>query len=129
MPQLHPLCDDDDTPPNECYNNFSPLAFSPLASVEAARFGLFAVAIVDVVAPPVPLVAFDAVTLDDAAEGTEAAALVLGGGWPGAFFNCQLFSSIATNFFRRSRYWLYSSMSLWPAPSTHNGSTAFGHFS
>lgn len=69
--------------------------------------------------PPEPLVTFDAVTLEDAAEDTEAAAAfdaVLGGGWPGAFFNCQLFSSIVTNFFKRSRYWLYSSMSLWPAP-------------
>ncbi len=27
---------------------------------------------------------------------------------------------------RRSRYWLYSSMSLCPAPSTHSGSTALG---
>lgn len=27
---------------------------------------------------------------------------------------------------RRSRYWLQSSMSLWPAPSTHSGSTALG---
>ncbi|KAF3834920.1 hypothetical protein F7725_027478 [Dissostichus mawsoni] len=27
---------------------------------------------------------------------------------------------------RRSRYWLYSSMSLCPAPSTHRGSTALG---
>lgn len=99
--------------------------------MEAARFGLFAVAAVDVVAPPLPpLVAFDAATLDDVAEDTDGAVVVvLGGGWPGAFFNCQLFSSIATNFFRRSRYWLYSSMSLWPAPSTHSGSTAFGHFS
>lgn len=112
------------------------MAFSPLGSVVTARLGLLAVAATvaddeeDVVAPP-PLVVFDAVTLDAAADGTEAAAfaVVLGGGCPGTFLNCQLFSSIATNFFRRSRYWLYSSMSLWPAPSTHKGSTALGHFS
>lgn len=84
---MHPPCDDDDddTPPNECYNNFSPLAFSPLGSVVTARFGLLAVDEDDEVTPPPPepLVAFDAVTLEDAAEDTEAAAafdVVLGGG-------------------------------------------------
>jgi hypothetical protein len=47
----------------------------------------------------------------------------------GAFFNCQLTSSWVMNFFKRSKYWLYSSTSLWPAPSTQSGSTAFVHFS
>lgn len=37
---------------------------------------------------------------DDAA----AAAVDKGGGWPGAFFNCQLLSSTEINFFKRSRY-------------------------
>lgn len=38
----------------------------------------------------------------------------------------QLVSSVDTNVFNRSRYWLYSSTSLCPAPSTQSGSTALG---
>lgn len=61
----------------------------------------------------------------------------------------QLASSTETNCFNLSKYWLYSSTSLWPAPyktkernqytslsnkfkritSTHKGSTALGHLS
>lgn len=50
---------------------------------------------------------------DEDVDGAAAAPAVDdGGGWPGAFFNCQLLSSIDMNFFKRSRYWLYSSTSL-----------------
>jgi len=42
---------------------------------------------------------------------------------------CQLVSSCAMKCRSRSRYWLYNSTSLWPAPSTQSGSTALGHFS
>merc|ERR1711928_76968 len=37
----------------------------------------------------------------------------------------QLANSTETNCFNRSRYWLNNSTLLWPAPSTHNGSTGF----
>lgn len=46
---------------------------------------------------------------------------------PPPFCNCQLTSSTVRNCFSRSRYCMYSSTSLWPAPSTHSGSTARGH--
>lgn len=39
----------------------------------------------------------------------------------------QLVSSVDTKVFNLSRYWLYSSTSLCPAPSTQSGSTALGH--
>lgn len=45
------------------------------------------------------------------------------------FSSCQLSSSTVINCFSLSRYTGYSSTSLWPAPSTHKGSTALGHFS
>lgn len=44
-----------------------------------------------------------------------------GGGQP-----CCTASSCPMKRRRRSRYWLYSSMSLCPAPSTQRGSTALG---
>lgn len=98
-------------PGNECYNSFS--------LVEALAIALFEA--LDKLLAPVPVFGWTGNSvraLDDDfstelvefsvavtfAPGKRLGLLAAGGGWPGAFFNCQLLSSTAMNFFRRSRY-------------------------
>lgn len=127
-------------PGNECYNNFSLVvevllrppadlvdcASWPVSTFSTELHGSAAVAL-----DPDARFGLLVPWFDDDDEDVDAAAAADagGGGWPEAFFNCQLLSSTEMNFFNRSKYWLYSSTSLWPAPSTHSGSTALGHFS
>lgn len=132
-------------PGNECYNNFSPVeAAAPLEEllrppvdlVDCASWPewVLSIALLDSAAAALgPDARFGLLVPGFVADDDDADAAAAvgggGGGWPGAFFNCQLLSSIEINFFSLSRYWLYSSTSLCPAPSTHSGSTALGHFS
>jgi hypothetical protein len=96
------------------HSSFSVTELAAL-TVELARSSspsaMGAVAVVAAATATVSVVATAAV-----AAGVSAAGASAGGGAGGGLFRCQLVSSTDTNCFRRSRYWLYSSTSLWPAP-------------